>query len=286
LPNRYRLEGSSLDELNARVLAEHGPTAKVVAVTATTSGGVGGFFAQRTYEVEVDVPDGTARDAHIFDLPTRAGIAQLLDEADTVEQQVMYTDEQLPRLSTNSMDFDALMADLSHNTAQVLPTIESPAVFRRAPLSGPGDMVAVIGIGDDPLEVAREMSKGSGRRALNVAGSVLDDGLYQLTDRRTVVAARASGVREEHAVFVAIGLPRVGLDDEAVYALHLVQADQVWVVVDVGRKPEDTERWVRAVQAAVRVDAVAVVGAESTTTPNTVHGLGLQVGWAESGSIG
>ncbi|MBK4348667.1 hypothetical protein [Lacisediminihabitans changchengi] len=317
MPNRFRLEGSSLDELNARVLAEHGPTASIVAVTPKTTGGVAGFFAQRTYEVEVDVPDGTARDAHVFDLGTRAGLAALLDEADAKEAEVpIFTAppsaapspapepphiapvhtapqqtaplhyEQVPRLSTTSASFDTIMADLSYNTAQILPTVEGPAVFRRAPLSGAGDMIVVIGLGTDPLDVAREMSAALGRRALTVAGAVLDDGLFRLTDRRMVVAARAAGVREEHPVFVALGLPRIGFDDDAAFALHLVQADQVWVVVDVGRKPADTERWVRAVQAVVHVDAVAVVGSDATTTPNTVHDLGLQVGWSQPVELG
>ena len=299
MPNRYRLEGSSLDELNARVLAEHGPTATVVAVNTKTTGGVAGFFAQRSYEVEVEVPDRGASDAHVFSAGARSGLAALLDEADVLEAEVPVFSappparspeplqaaplhyEQVPRLSTTSANFDSIMADLSVNTAQILPTVEGPAVFPRAPLSGAGDMIAVIGLGTDPLDVARDMSAALGRRALHVAGTVLDDGLYRLTDRRMVVAARAAGVREEHPVFVALGLPRIGFDDDAAFALHLIQADQVWVVVDVGRKPADTERWVRAVQAIVQVDAVAVVGSAATTTPNTVHDLGLQVGWSE-----
>lgn len=260
------------------MIAEHGANAKIVAVQVLTSGGVQGFFARRRYQVEVDVPDGTARDAHAFDLPARAGLARLLADADAAEARP----DSVPRLSTSSVDFDAIMADLSFNTAQILPAIEEPTVFHRAPLSGSGDLIAVVGIGADALEVARGMSGAFGRRALAIAGNVLDDGLYRLGDRRSVVAARAAGVRDEHPVFVAIGLPRAGLDDDGAFALHLVHADQVWVVVDVGRKPADSQRWVRAVRAAVHVDAVAVIGAESTTTPDTVAELGLQVGWSET----
>jgi len=280
------------------VLAEHGPTATIVAVNTKTVGGVAGFFAQRSYEVEVEVSESGASDAHVFEPSARVGLAALLDEADALEAEVPAFSasapapapaprseplhyEQIPRLSTTTASFDSIMADLSFNTAQILPTVEGPAVFPRAPLSGAGDMIAVIGLGTDPLEVARTMSAALGRRALHVAGTVLDDGLFRLTDRRMVVAARAAGVREEHPVFVALGLPRIGFDDDAAFALHLIQADQVWVVVDVGRKPADTERWVRAVQAIVQVDAVAVVGSAATTTPNTVHDLGLQVGWSE-----
>jgi hypothetical protein len=284
-PNRFQLEGQSLGELNARILAEHGPHAKVVAIKAVTSGGIQGFFAQRHYEVEVDVPDGTARDAHNFDLPTRAGIAQLLEGADTEEARAHLADV-IPKLSTNSVDFDAIMADLTYNTAQIVPVLEGPTVFRQAPLSGAGDLVVVIGLGNDPLEVARDMSAAAGTRSLSVVGAVTDDSLFRVTDRRGALAARAAGVREEHSVFVALGIPHSGLDDDSVFALHFLQPDQVWVAVDAGRKPEDTARWVKAVQAAVRIDAIAVVGSDSTTTPKTVHELGLQVGWVESGSIG
>ncbi|MET4782754.1 hypothetical protein [Glaciihabitans sp. UYNi722] len=284
-PNRFQLEGPSLDELNARILAEHGPHAKVVAVKAVTSGGIQGFFAQRRYEVEVDVPDGTARDAHSFDLPARAGIAQLLADTEDEEARAHLVDA-IPKLSTNSVDFDAIMADLTYNTAQIVPVLDGPTVFRQAPLAGAGDLVVVIGLGNDPLEVARDMSAAAGTRSLSVVGAVTDDGLFRLTNRRGALAARAAGVREDHSVFVALGIPRAGLDDDSVFALHFLQADQVWVAVDAGRKPEDTARWVTAVQAAVHVDAIAVIGSDSTTTPKTVHELGIQVGWVESGSIG
>ncbi len=285
MPSRYQLEGASLDELNARVLAEHGPLAKVIAVKAVTSGGISGFFASRRYEIEVDVPDGTARDAHTFDLPTRAGIARLLDDADTAEAISHYGDL-IPRLSTHSIDFDSIMADLTHNTAAIAPLIDGPTIFRQTPLEAAGDLVVVVGLGDDPLPVARDMSHVSGLRALSIAGTVTADGYFRVKDRISALAARAAGVREKHSAFIALGIPRLGLDDDAIAALEYLKADQVWVVVDVGRKAEDTARWVRVVQAHVHVDAIAVIGSDTTDTPETVHQLGIQVGWLESGSVG
>lgn len=285
MPSRYQLEGASLDELNARVLAVHGPLATVIAVKAVTSGGISGFFASRRYEIEVDVPDGTARDAHTFDLPTRAGIARLLDDADTAEAISHYGDL-IPRLSTHSIDFDSIMADLTHNTAAIAPLINAPTIFRQTPLEAAGDLVVVVGLGDDPLPVARDMSHVSGLRALSIAGAVTADGYFRVKDRISALAARAAGVREKHSAFIALGIPRLGLDDDAIAALEYLKADQVWVVVDVGRKAEDTARWVRAVQAHVHVDAIAVIGGDTTDTPETVHQLGIQVGWLESGSVG
>ena len=285
MPSRYQLEGASLDELNARVLVEHGPLAKVIAVKAVTSGGISGFFASRRYKIEVDVPDGTARDAHTFDLPTRAGIARLLDDADTAEAISHYGDL-IPRLSTHSIDFDSIMADLTYNTAAIAPLIDGPTIFRQTPLEAAGDLVVVVGLGDDPLPVARDMSHVSGLRALSIAGAVTADGYFRVKDRISALAARAAGVREKHSAFIALGIPRAGLDDDAITALEYLKADQVWVAVDVGRKAEDTARWVRAVQSHVQVDAIAVIGSNTTDTPETVHQLGIQVGWLESGSVG
>jgi len=285
VPSRYQLEGASLDELNARVLAEHGPLAKVIAVKAVTSGGISGFFASRRYEIEVDVPDGTARDAHTFDLPTRAGIARLLDDADTAEAISHYGDF-IPRISTHSIDFDSIMADLTHNTAAITPVIDGPKIFRQTPLEAAGDLVVVVGLGDDPLPVARDMSHVSGLRALSIAGAVTAEGYFRVKDRISALAARAAGVREKHSAFIALGIPRLGLDDDAIAVLEYLDADQVWVVVDVGRKTEDTARWVRAVQAHVHVDAIAVTGSDTTDSPETVHQLGIQVGWPECGSVG
>ena len=60
-----------------------------------------------------------------------------------------------------------------------------------------------------------------------------------------------------------------------------LSADQVWVVVDAGRKHEDTARWVGVLSAQLNVTAVAVVGAAETGSPESVNGLGLPVGWID-----
>jgi len=95
-------------------------------------------------------------------------------------------------------------------------------------------------------------------------------------NRRDALAARAQGVERSESVFVACGW---GAD--AADVLVAVQPDQVWVAVDAGRKPADTARWVGAVAAAVRIDAVATVGSATTSTPETVEELGLPIGWID-----
>ncbi|POH61485.1 hypothetical protein C3B59_12650 [Cryobacterium zongtaii] len=93
-----RLEGATLPELQARVVAEHGAGARIIAAEQVTVGGIRGFFAKRHIEVTVEVPaddpadilvavpSGRRRAAHSRDeLSTRLGIAALLDDTDDAE---------------------------------------------------------------------------------------------------------------------------------------------------------------------------------------------------------
>ncbi len=83
---RLRLEGKSIEELQARVLAEHGPSARIVAAERITVGGVGGFFAKRHFEVSVEIGVPTATGSRVvIDAPTRVGIAALLEDAEEQE---------------------------------------------------------------------------------------------------------------------------------------------------------------------------------------------------------
>jgi hypothetical protein len=133
----------------------------------------------------------------------------------------------------------------------------APAVLR-----GAGDLVVVVGRPGDAFRVAAQMATSFGLRSVDAA------------DRRGAILARATGVHEDSAVVTALAW-----DAAAPAALEAIAADQVWVAVDVGRKHDDTARWVEAVRAVQRVAAVAVVGEDDTSTPGTVHLLGVPVGW-------
>lgn len=52
----HTLEGPDLEALLARVPAEHGPDAVIIAANKLRRGGVGGFFAKEAFEVVIDVP--------------------------------------------------------------------------------------------------------------------------------------------------------------------------------------------------------------------------------------
>jgi hypothetical protein len=294
-PSQFQLEGASLEEVTARAHAEYGPHAKIIATEAVTTGGIAGFFAQRHYKVTIEVPGDTAQDAHAFDLPARpgrrrahpahafdlparAGIAALLDDADSTDVSIRQQSA-APRLSTASVDFAAIMADLTTNTLA-----EPEVLIPRGPkpLSGAGDLVLIIGLGRDALRVARQMSTTVPGSALRIAGDLVVEGIARVSDRRSALAARAAGVESGHSIIVAFGLSTAKLDFVKSDALSRVHPDQVWVVVDASRKEEDTAHWVRGVQETVRVDGIAVRGREFTATPETVNDFDLPVGWTEA----
>ena len=136
---RLRLEGSTLPELQARVLAEHGDGARIIAAEQVTVGGIRGFFAKRHIEVTVEVPDSPvqvlvergserrrasrARD----EVATRLGIAALLDEADAAEallgagqaspRRAARAGAAAPDVSTGTPDFARLMDELTFATS-------------------------------------------------------------------------------------------------------------------------------------------------------------------------
>lgn len=323
---RLRLEGSTLPELQARVLAEHGDGARIIAAEQVTVGGIRGFFAKRHIEVTVEVPDAPvqllvergserrrasrARD----EVTTRLGIAALLDEADAAET-LLRTDPASPRraaretvaapdVSTGTPDFARLMDELTFATSparrpgggsapdEPTPPYRSAVPFRSpvpdrsaepfgppepdrhepgdrpalspdAPtlLDGAGDLILLLGLPDDVAVAARLLSAG--------ALAPLYDDRDLVDDRRSALAARARGVEHGRSILVA----HASGDPVA------LGADQVWAVVHAGRKPADTARWVRDAGALVSIDAVAVLGWDSTATPGTVLELGLPIGW-------
>jgi hypothetical protein len=146
--------------------------------------------------------------------------------------------------------------------------VASPGVPPAPDVSrGAGDLVVVVGRPGDAFRVAAQMASTFGLRSVDVS------------DRRSGILARATGVHENSAVVTALAW-----DAAAPAALEAIAADQVWVAVDVGRKHDDTARWVEAVRAVAPVVAAAVVGEDDTATPGTVHLLGVPVGWREGGT--
>ncbi|WP_058750159.1 hypothetical protein [Curtobacterium oceanosedimentum] len=144
---------------------------------------------------------------------------------------------------------DLLVAPV-HAVAPVLPV---PAVR-----SADGDLVLLVGRPGDVDAAAGVFAGRYGLRPTDAA------------DRRAGILARAEGVRNGHAL---LGVS--AWDDAA--TMEGLAADQVWVVVDVGRKTEDSRAVVLAVAGRVSVAGVVAIGARETATPESVHQLGLPV---------
>jgi hypothetical protein len=148
----------------------------------------------------------------------------------------------------------------------------APAGPPPARLRGRGDLTLVVGLGAET----------------NVAAGVLaasaDAGaeVVRVIDRRAALTARADGVRREVPIVAAFPLAGPTAVAAAAVDLAAIAPDQVWVAVDVSRKHDDTAAWVRAVDAVLAVDALAATGASLTSTPDSVHALGLPVLWLDA----
>lgn len=234
-----------------------------------------------------------------------AAIAALLEEADAAELSLHWPGN--PGLSTESPNFAELLEQLGAGlrgpvatgpeaaTATVVPAaalapakapVPAPVPPRDSvpvPLSGVGDLVVLVGLGDDALDTALAMSTAAGGADVRTAGKLSAYGHLHVEGRQGATAARAHAVLTDQTVLVAFGLGRARDALARFQSVAALSADQVWVVVDAGRKQDDSARWVGVLAAQLDITAVAVLGAAETATPETVNTLGLPVGWIDSG---
>lgn len=243
--------------------------------------------------------------AAAHDLTPSTSLARLLDDADEQERLLANPSEVVPSSAAvvrrdASQPFErafqqALRASGRVSTAA--PAAPVPAdhvdhVLRPAetrppvpPLTtAPGDLVVIAGMREDALTAARALAVLHPGIALCVSGTLTDAGLPRVGGRRQALQTRADGVQHGAGALVAMGLGQTPQHArQHARPLGDLAPDQVWVAVDVTRKPEDTVLWVAAVAAtAGRVDAVAVLCADLTSTPDSVRALGLPVGWIDA----
>lgn len=222
-----------------------------------------------------------------------SAIAALLHEADSAEQDLHRPGH--PGVSTASPDFAELLEQLGSGLRAPAPApapvpapTPAPAPGRSrepvpVPLAGVGDLLVLVGLGEDALDAALAMSTAAGGADVRTAGKLSAYGHLHVDGRQSATAARAHAVLTDQTVLVAYGLGKARDALARLQSVAAIPADQLWVVVDAGRKHEDTARWVGVLSAQLNVTAIAVVGAAETGTPETVNGLGLPVGWIDSG---
>lgn len=290
------------------------------------SGGIRGFFAKQHFEVTVELPESGSHGVHSMSLPTRVGLAALLEDADSAERELLDA-PLVEQPSTARPDFAALLAQMTFDTAQPIenPVPRAPvagllpiaAAFTPAPsplaigavidavqtaeppprpLQSPGDLVLCIGVRADAEMLARDWAEASGAelircapRPTGVIGPESSEPV--LSDRRDAAAARARGVQRGAACIAVLALTALGTDADAAATdgrerqlgvAAGILPDQLWLVVDVSRKPDDTAAWVAACRDALDVHGVVAIGGAETSTPHSVAALGLPVLWAHN----
>ncbi|AMM31435.1 hypothetical protein SA2016_0745 [Sinomonas atrocyanea] len=310
MAQQFQLRGASLEDLTREAAETYGAAARIVRAERVLDGGLGGFLGRRHIEVTVLVPDDdepvvALAPAVPHALTARTGIAALLEEAETAED-ALHTAAR-PRggrtpggpaegpahgappraVSTEATDFEALLQRLRR---------EVDAGDVPAPLSAPGDLVLVLGVGGAARAVAQSMAEHAGpadqqgpaehprqgaRWELYGAGAVVLADRPHLAGRWDAVTARAAAVEAGRAALVACSLGTVADGLPHLEGAAELAADQVWLVVDARHKPEDTADWTDRVRGALPVDALAVLGAGETRTAHTVNRLGLPLGWVD-----
>ncbi|OIH98558.1 MULTISPECIES: hypothetical protein [unclassified Curtobacterium] len=297
-PTRSQRSGATLEALRDAVRAEFGPSARIVAAERVTTPGIGGLFRKAHVEATVEVPDPTdppTAQVTIASTPVqRIGIAALLADAEATEARIAGTDgTATTRADAFASVLDGFALDGITGSAprptRALPEPDAPldvdprlqaatdarpggptsvpdtarAVRVARPAapavrSADGDLVLLVGRPNDVDAAAGLFALRYGLQPSDAA------------DRRSAILARADGVRDGHAVLAV-----AAWDDRATG--DGVEADQVWVVVDVGRKPEDAAAMLSAVADRLPVAGVVAIGAGETATPESVDLLGVPV---------
>jgi hypothetical protein len=158
---------------------------------------------------------------------------------------------------------------------------------RRATPPAAGDLVLLVGLGDDAIRVAREISAGRGwpvswvrvtsARRSGRSGTRAASRASVIADRRAALSARADALRLEREVMLA----HAATLDDPFTAVAALRPDRVWAVVDASRTAEDTAEWVSRLDERVGVDGLAIVGTSFTRDRGTADRLGLPIAWEE-----
>jgi hypothetical protein len=144
-----------------------------------------------------------------------------------------------------------------------------------------GDLLLLVGLGDDPVHVAKALRARMQKGYVCDGGAVEGNTRRRVDDRRGAVAARAYGVRSDQPVIVAYGVGRGPLAERELEQLLSIDSDQSWLVVDAGREPEETLEWTGRLRGRLQVDAVASLRAPRGGQHEALAALGLPEAWRE-----
>ena len=274
---RFQLKGPTMEAISRKAEELYGSSVKIIAAEKVR---VGGWLGSTIYQaiVEVQVPAG-APAVRPLTTQRRTAISDLLDVVN--EEEASIYGKPLPSVSTSSPVFESVLESLKASTSEDehLPDASGglPIMSSQA-----GDLVILAGVGDTARQTALEAaSRLPGGALAATGGEIAGEGLV-VDSPASAMAARAKGVLAGQPVILAYGLGTCLNAKSHTPALKSFSADQTWLVVDVTRKHEDTETWVKALGPALDVTALAVTGSRETETPRTARSLGIPVGWIDS----
>ena len=167
---RFRLDKPTLTGLAEQVRRDYGPDARIVATQESVVGGLGGLFGRKVVDVTVDLPDAAHLDgSHEFDMPTRVGLAALLQDADSQDFGASAGDPfedvlrpaasggREPAVSTQGHDF-ASMLDALRIDVEPAGSAGGGTPARPLPVAG----VAAAELGDRAGRAAADPEAGNG----------------------------------------------------------------------------------------------------------------------------
>jgi len=149
----------------------------------------------------------------------------------------------------------------------------------------PGSVLVVVGLPEDALRVAellvlRHTSGGTVVRAGELEPGT--DPSRRLTTPAAATRWRSRLERHTELTVVAVGVtPARDRESAAADLIAALDPTQLWAVADARSKPRDCVRWLGAVGARRRVDALAVTGLFDTSEPGTVLDLPVPVAWID-----
>lgn len=253
--------------------AEYGSAAKIISAEAVTTGGLAGFFATKHIEAIIEIPGEVAPLVpETRPLPNLTGMAALLEEVNGAEAGIHGVE--LPPVSTRSGEFGSLLDDLALSVAKDTSAIPEP-------MTGPGQLIILAGLGNDALVVAESLAAAHGNAVVCIGGGIITGGTRRIDNTAAAVDARDEGVTHGAGTILAFGLGSRRTVPAYLKALSAVPADQVWLAVDASRKEADTAAWTASAAKAVDVAALAVLNGSETLTPASVNALGFPIGWTD-----
>ncbi|PQZ96026.1 hypothetical protein CQ018_01700 [Arthrobacter sp. MYb227] len=151
-----------------------------------------------------------------------------------------------------------------------------------SPLSGPGDLVVVVGLWGDGVAAGDQLGEDVSmrRHAGELAAKFAAGSSTQrrpIHDRRGILRARAGAVSQGVPLVVSVALNPLEQLGVQLEILQVLGADQLWVAVDAGRKSEDTAAWVKFIAQRHSLYALVSLHANETLSPESVLDLGYPV---------